>query len=325
MMKVDKTCLKNCVLISGTDHSLSQKIADHLGLELANRTSDTFSDGEVHVQILDDIRGKDVFIIQSTNPPIDQHLFPVLLLTDAARRGFAKSINLVIPYFGYARQDRMAEPNTPISSKVIADILHSVAVNHVITIDLHSAQTQGFFDMTIENITLEKQFADYIEKNYEKNSFAIASPDAGGVKRARKIADLVHCNDVIIIDKNRYVKNKSKVMNIIGDPKGKNIIIIDDMIDTAGTICHAADALAEAGAVEVYASCTHPVLSGPAMENIQKSAIKKLVVLDTIYLPEERLIDKIEQISIAHLLGDAIVRIHEKRPLSPLFSIEKKI
>jgi len=226
MMKVDKTCLKNCVLISGTDHSLSQKIADHLGLELANRTSDTFSDGEVHVQILDDIRGKDVFIIQSTNPPIDQHLFPVLLLADAARRGFAKSINLVIPYFGYARQDRMAEPNTPISSKVIADILHSVAVNHVITIDLHSAQTQGFFDMTIENITLEKQFADYIEKNYEKNSFAIASPDAGGVKRARKIADLVHCNDVIIIDKNRYVKNKSKVMNIIGDPKGKNIIII---------------------------------------------------------------------------------------------------
>ena len=243
MMKVDKSCLKNCILISGTDQILSQKIADNLGLKLANRTSDTFSDGEVHVQILDDIRGKDVFIIQSTNPPIDQHLFPVLLLADAARRGFAKSINLVIPYFGYARQDRMAEPNTPISSKVIADILHSVAVNHVITIDLHSAQTQGFFDMTIENITLEKQFAAYIEKHYKKDSFAIASPDAGGVKRARKIADLVHCNDVIIIDKNRYVKNKSKVMNIIGDPKDKNIIIIDDMIDTAGTICHAAAAL----------------------------------------------------------------------------------
>ena len=178
-MKVDKSCLKNCILISGTDQILSQKIADNLGLKLANRTSDTFSDGEVHVQILDDIRGKDVFIIQSTNPPIDQHLFPVLLLADAARRGFAKSINLVIPYFGYARQDRMAEPNTPISSKVIADILHSVAVNHVITIDLHSAQTQGFFDMTIENITLEKNFADYIEKHYKKDSFAIASPDAG--------------------------------------------------------------------------------------------------------------------------------------------------
>ncbi len=251
MKKVIQNCLKNCVLISGTDENLSQKIADHLGLKLAKRTSDTFSDGEVHVQILDDIRGKDVFIIQSTNPPIDQHLFPVLLLADAARRGFAKSINLVIPYFGYARQDRMAEPNTPISSKVIADILHSVSINHIITIDLHSAQTQGFFDMTIENITLEKQFADYISQHFKANSFAIASPDAGGVKRARKIADLVHCNDVIIIDKNRYVKNKSKVMNIIGDPKDKNIIIVDDMIDTAGTICHAATALKEHGAKHV--------------------------------------------------------------------------
>ena len=219
MNKTAKDCLKNCVLISGTDQELSQKIADHLGLKLTNRISDTFSDGEVHVQILEDIRGKDVFIIQSTNPPLDQHLFPVLLLADAARRGFAKSINLVIPYFGYARQDRMAEPNTPISSKVIADILYSVSINHIITVDLHSAQTQGFFDMTIENITLEGQFAEYIEKNFKKDSFAIASPDAGGVKRARKIADLVHCDDVIIIDKNRYKKNKSKVMNIIGNPK----------------------------------------------------------------------------------------------------------
>ena len=166
MNKTAKDCLKNCVLISGTDQELSQKIADHLGLKLTNRISDTFSDGEVHVQILEDIRGKDVFIIQSTNPPLDQHLFPVLLLADAARRGFAKSINLVIPYFGYARQDRMAEPNTPISSKVIADILYSVSINHIITVDLHSAQTQGFFDMTIENITLEGQFAEYIEKNF---------------------------------------------------------------------------------------------------------------------------------------------------------------
>ena len=307
MMKVDKTCLKNCVLISGTDHSLSQKIADHLGLELANRTSDTFSDGEVHVQILDDIRGKDVFIIQSTNPPIDQHLFPVLLLADAARRGFAKSINLVIPYFGYARQDRMAEPNTPISSKVIADILHSVAVNHVITIDLHSAQTQGFFDMTIENITLEKQFADYIEKNYEKNSFAIASPDAGGVKSASKIDDLVHCNDVIIIDKNRYVKNKSKVMNIIGDPKGKNIIIIDDMIDTAGTICHAATSLKEKGAKQVSVMATHPVFSGSAYENLGKEDIDKIVVTNTLPIKSE--LTKVDTIDVSEILAENIYQI----------------
>ena len=307
MMKVDKSCLKNCILISGTDQILSQKIADNLGLKLANRTSDTFSDGEVHVQILDDIRGKDVFIIQSTNPPIDQHLFPVLLLADAARRGFAKSINLVIPYFGYARQDRMAEPNTPISSKVIADILHSVAVNHVITIDLHSAQTQGFFDMTIENITLEKQFAAYIEKHYKKDSFAIASPDAGGVKRVRKIADLVHCNDVIIIDKNRYVKNKSKVMNIIGDPKDKNIIIIDDMIDTAGTICHAAAALKEKGANHVSVMATHPVFSGNAYENLSKEDIDKIIVTNTLTVKPE--LTKVDFIDISEILAENIYQI----------------
>ena len=307
MNKTAKDCLKNCVLISGTDQELSQKIADHLGLKLTNRISDTFSDGEVHVQILEDIRGKDVFIIQSTNPPLDQHLFPVLLLADAARRGFAKSINLVIPYFGYARQDRMAEPNTPISSKVIADILYSVSINHIITVDLHSAQTQGFFDMTIENITLEGQFAEYIEKNFKKDSFAIASPDAGGVKRARKIADLVHCDDVIIIDKNRYKKNKSKVMNIIGNPKDKNIIIIDDMIDTAGTICHAATALKQGGAKYVSVMATHPVFSGNAYNNLANQDIDQIVVTNTLTLKSE--LKKIDVIDITKILAKKIYQI----------------
>ena len=307
MKKVIQNCLKNCVLISGTDENLSQKIADHLGLKLSKRTSDTFSDGEVHVQILDDIRGKDIFIIQSTNPPLDQHLFPVLLLADAARRGFAKSINLVIPYFGYARQDRMAEPNTPISSKVIADILHSVSINHIITIDLHSAQTQGFFDMTIENITLEKQFADYISNHFKNDSFAIASPDAGGVKRARKIADLVHCNDVIIIDKNRYVKNKSKVMNIIGDPKDKNIIIVDDMIDTAGTICHAATALKEHGAKHVSVMATHPVFSGHAYENLASEDIDRVIVTNTLGIKPE--FSKVDIIDVSEILAENIYQI----------------
>ncbi len=307
MNKIAKDCLKNCVLISGTDQELSQKIAGHLGLKLTNRISDTFSDGEVHVQILEDIRGKDVFIIQSTNPPLDQHLFPVLLLADAARRGFAKSINLVIPYFGYARQDRMAEPNTPISSKVIADILYSVSINHIITVDLHSAQTQGFFDMTIENITLEEQFAEYIEKNFKKDSFAIASPDAGGVKRARKIADLVHCDDVIIIDKNRYKKNKSKVMNIIGNPKDKNIIIIDDMIDTAGTICHAATALKQGGAKYVSVMATHPVFSGNAYDNLANQDIDQIVVTNTLTLKSE--LKKIDVIDITKILAKKIYQI----------------
>ena len=307
MKKVVKDCLKNCILISGTDQELSQKIADHLGLKLANRISDTFSDGEVHVQILDDVRGKDVFIIQSTNSPLDQHLFPVLLLADAARRGFAKSINLVIPYFGYARQDRMAEPNTPISSKVIADIFYSVSVNHIITIDLHSAQTQGFFDMTIENITLEEQFAAYINSHFKANSFAIASPDAGGVKRARKIADLVQCSDVIIIDKNRYVKNKSKVMNIIGDPKGKDVIIVDDMIDTAGTICHAATALKEHGANHVSVMATHPVLSGHAYENLASEDIDQVVVSNTLAIRSD--FKKANIIDVSEILAENIYQI----------------
>ena len=307
MDKIAKDYLKNCVLISGTNQGLSQKIADHLGLKLTNRISDTFSDGEVHVQILEDIRGKDVFIIQSTNSPLDQHLLPVLLLADAARRGFAKSINLVIPYFGYARQDRMAEPNTPISSKVIANVLYSVSINHIITVDLHSAQTQGFFDMTIENITLEQQFAEYIKKHFKKNSFAIASPDAGGVKRARKIADLVDCSDVIIIDKNRYVKNKSKVMNVIGDPKEKDIIIVDDMIDTAGTICHAAKALKEKGANQVSVMATHPVFSGSAYENLNKEDIDKIIITNTLELKSE--LKKVDTIDISGILAENICQI----------------
>ena len=195
------------------------------------------------------------------------------------------------------------------------------------TIDLHAAQIQGFFDIPVDHLMGAPLIADYFERRGMVGSdYVVVSPDHGGVTRARKLAEFLKTS-IAIIDKRRSVDkmNTSEVMNIIGKVEGKTCILIDDMIDTAGTICHAADALAEAGAVEVYASCTHPVLSGPAMDNIQKSAIKKLVVLDTIYLPEERLIDKIEQISIAHLLGDAIVRIHEKRPLSPLFSIEKKI
>ena len=228
-------------------------------------------------------------------------------MVDACKRASANTVTVVMPYFGYARQDRMAEPNTPISSKVIADILHSVAVNHVITIDLHSAQTQGFFDMTIENITLEKQFADYIEKHYKKDSFAIASPDAGGVKRARKIADLVHCNDVIIIDKNRYVKNKSKVMNIIGDPKDKNIIIIDDMIDTAGTICHAAAALKEKGANHVSVMATHPVFSGNAYENLSKEDIDIIIVTNTLTVKPE--LTKVDFIDISEILAENIYQI----------------
>ena len=205
-------------------------------------------------------------------------------------------------------------------------MLEIAGVDRMLTIDLHAAQIQGFFDIPVDHLMGAPLIADYFERrNMTGGDYVVVSPDHGGVSRARKLAEFLK-TPIAIIDKRRSVDkmNSSEVMNIIGKVEGKTCILIDDMIDTAGTICHAADALAEAGAVEVYASCTHPVLSGPAMDNIQKSAIKKLVVLDTIYLPQERLIDKIDQISIAHLLGEAIVRIHEKRPLSPLFEIGKK-
>ena len=204
-------------------------------------------------------------------------------------------------------------------------MITQAGADRVLTLDLHAAQIQGFFDIPVDHLLGAPLLANhFLENNFKDKDIVVVSPDHGGVTRARKMAEFLHA-PIAIVDKRRPKANVAEVMNIIGEVKGKVAVLIDDMIDTAGTICHAADALAEAGAVEVYASCTHPVLSGPAMDNIQKSAIKKLVVLDTIYLPEERLIDKIEQISIAHLLGDAIIRIHEKRPLSPLFSIEKKI
>ena len=289
-----------------SNKELAERVAQEIGIELGKSSVRQFSDGEIQVNIEESIRGKHVFILQSTSSPVNDNLLEILIMVDALKRASAESVNVVMPYYGYARQDRKARAREPITSKLVANMLEVAGVDRLLTIDLHAAQIQGFFDIPVDHL--------------------MVSPDHGGVTRARKLAEFLKTS-IAIIDKRRSVDkmNTSEVMNIIGKVEGKTCILIDDMIDTAGTICHAADALAEAGAVEVYASCTHPVLSGPAMDNIQKSAIKKLVVLDTIYLPEERLIDKIEQISIAHLLGDAIVRIHEKRPLSPLFSIEKKI
>ena len=269
------------------------------------------------------VRGKDVFIVQSTSNPVTENLMEILVLADALKRASAKEITAIIPYFGYARQDRKAKPRQPITSKLVADLLTVAGVTRVVTVDLHAAQIQGFFDIPVDHLMGAPLIADYFDRHgLVGDDVVIVSPDHGGVTRARKLAQFLQ-TPIAIIDKRRSVTkmNTSEVMNIIGNVKGKKCILIDDMIDTAGTICHAADALAEAGATAVYASCTHPVLSGPALENIEKSAIQKLVVLDTIYLPEERLIDKIEQISIAELIAEAITRIHEKRPLSPLFEM----
>ena len=307
-----------------SNQELAAKVADKMGIELGKSSVREFSDGEIQVNIEESIRGHHVFILQSTSSPVNDNLMEILIMVDALKRASAETISVVMPYYGYARQDRKARSREPITSKLVANMLEVAGVDRLLTVDLHASQIQGFFDIPVDHLMGAPLIADYFDRAGLTGDDVVA-PDHGGVTRARKLAQCLK-TPIAIIDKRRSVDkmNTSEVMNIIGNVEGKTCILIDDMIDTAGTICHAADALAEAGATHVYASCTHPVLSGPALDNIQKSAIEKLVVLDTIYLPEERLIDKIEQISIADLISEAIIRIHEKRPLSPLFEMGHK-
>lgn len=307
-----------------SNQELAEKVADSMGIELGKSTVRQFSDGEIQVNIEESIRGHHVFILQSTSSPVNDNLMEILIMVDALKRASAESISVVMPYYGYARQDRKARSREPITSKLVANMLQVAGVDRLLTVDLHASQIQGFFDIPVDHLMGAPLIADYFVRRgmVGDEDYVVVSPDHGGVTRARKLAQFLKTS-IAIIDKRRSVDkmNTSEVMNIIGNVEGKTCILIDDMIDTAGTIAHAADALADAGATAVYASCTHPVLSGPALDNIQNSAIEKLVVLDTIYLPEERLIDKIEQISIAELIAEAIIRIHEKRPLSPLFEL----
>lgn len=306
-----------------SNSGLAEKAADIIGIPLGKSSVRRFSDGETQVNIEESIRGHHVFILQSTSSPVNDNLMEILIMVDALKRASAETVNVVMPYYGYARQDRKARSREPITSKLVANMLEIAGVDRLLTVDLHAAQIQGFFDIPVDHLMGAPLIAEhFIRRDMVGDDYVVVSPDHGGVPRARKLAQFLQ-TPLAIIDKRRSVDkmNTSEVMNIIGNVAGKTCILIDDMIDTAGTICHAADALRDAGAVSVYASCTHPVLSGPAMDNIERSAIEKLVVLDTIYLPKERLIDKIEQISIADLIAEAIIRIHEKRPLSPLFAL----
>lgn len=308
-----------------SNKELAERVASSMGIQMGKSTVRQFSDGEIQVNIEESIRGHHVFILQSTSSPVNDNLMEILIMVDALKRASAEKVSVVMPYYGYARQDRKARSREPITSKLVANMLEVAGVDRLLTVDLHAAQIQGFFDIPVDHLMGAPLIAEYFDRHdLVGDDVVVVSPDHGGVTRARKLAQFLQ-TPIAIIDKRRSVDkiNTSEVMNIIGNVAGKKCILIDDMIDTAGTICHAADALAEAGATEVYASCTHPVLSGPAMDNIEKSAIKKLIVLDTIAISEERLIDKIEMISIADLIADAIIRIHEKRPLSPLFEIEK--
>ncbi|MDR0762100.1 MAG: ribose-phosphate pyrophosphokinase [Campylobacteraceae bacterium] len=293
----------------------AKQVAKNLSLPLSDAQVHTFSDGEISVQISESVRGKDIFIIQSTCSPANNNLMELLILTDALRRSSANSITAVIPYFGYARQDRKAAPRVPITAKLIANMLQAAGINRVVTIDLHAGQIQGFFDIPVDNLYGSVVFYSYVLNKNFKN-LVVASPDIGGVARARAFAKKLNV-DMVIVDKRREKANESEVMNIIGEVEGKNIILVDDMIDTAGTIVKAAAALKQKGAISVMACCTHAVLSGAAYEKLKSDSLDELVVTDTIPLKEEN--SKIKVLSVAPLFAEVIRRVYHNESVNGLF------
>jgi ribose-phosphate pyrophosphokinase len=307
-------------LISGTANpELAQKISEYLATPLVQTKITRFSDGEIFVEIKENVRGADVFIIQPTCPPVNENLVELLIMVDAARRASARRITAVIPYYGYARQDRKTAPRTPITAKLVANVIVVAGARRVLTMDLHAGQIQGFFDIPVDHLYAMPVFLEYLKDKFRGEEIVIVSPDAGGVERAREYAKRLNAT-MAIVDKRRPKPNESEVMNIIGDVKDKIAVIIDDMIDTAGTICKAASVIMDRGAKEVYAVATHPVLSGPAVERLAQSPIKEVVVSDTIPLREEaQRLDKIKVLTVSKLLGEAIRRIHTDDSISSLF------
>ena len=312
---------KNIKVFTGNSHpELANEIAKILGVPMGASKVSTFSDGEIPVDINETVRGADVFIVQSTCSPVNNNLMELLIMIDAFKRASAGRINAVIPYYGYARQDRKAKSRDPITAKLVADLLTAAGADRVLTMDLHASQIQGYFNIPVDHLMgapiLSKHF---VEKGLaDQDDVVVVSPDLGSVTRARKFADRLHA-PIAIIDKRRPKANVSEIMNIIGEVEGKRCILIDDMIDTAGTIANAANALKDLGATAVYACCTHGVLSGPAFERINNSAIEELVMLNTINLPENVETDKITSLSVAPIFAEAIKRIYDDEPISKLF------
>ena len=303
-------------LISGSANpKFAKKVASTLGKELSAIEVNKFSDGEINVIIPESVRGQDVFIIQPTCSPANDNLMELLIIVDALKRSSAGIINAVIPYFGYARQDKKAAPRVPISAKLVADMLETAGVQRVITIDLHASQIQGFFNIPVDHLVGASLFVEYIKSKNLKNPI-IASPDVGGVARARGYAEKLGY-DLVIVDKKREKANVSEVMNIIGDVVGKDVIILDDMVDTAGTLTHAADALKSKGATSVMACCTHGVLSGPAFNRIEKSSLDELVITDTIPLEESH--DKITVLTASEITAKTINRIYTNESIQSIF------
>ena len=307
------------ILAGNSSKELAQKIADYIGVPMAKCEVGTFSDGEISVNISETVRGCDVFVIQSTNSPVNDNLMELLIMIDALKRASAGRITAVIPYYGYARQDRKAKARDPITAKLVANLITAAGADRVLTMDLHAAQIQGYFDIPLDHLQGGAILADYFNsKNIE--DLVVVSPDLGSVTRSRKFANQLDGDvPLAIIDKRRPKANVSEVMNLIGDVEGRNIIMLDDMIDTAGTITNAANALKKFGAKDIYACCTHAVLSGPAIERIKESSITKLIVLDTIKLPEEKKLDNIEVLTVADLFADAIKKIFNNESVSVLF------
>lgn len=304
-----------------SNKEVAQGIAGCLGLPLGKSDCSTFSDGEISVSLHESVRGSDCFIVQSTCSPVNDNLMELLIMIDAMKRSSASSVTAVIPYFGYARQDRKAKARDPISAKLCADIIQTAGADRLLTMDLHAPQIQGFFRIPVDHLIGAPTLANYMKKKINGNidEYVVVSPDLGSVTRARNFAAKIGC-PIAIVDKRRQRANVSEVMNIIGEVKGKKVILVDDMIDTAGTLCNAANAIVEkGGATDVFACASHGVLSGPAIDRIKDSAIKELVLLNTVPIPDEKMLDKFTILDVAPIFSEAIDRIYENKPMSPMF------
>lgn len=312
--------MKNKITVFSLSSSkkLAQDIASILGTKVGDCKVHHFADGEILCEIGESVRGKDVFIVQSTSNPVTENLMEILVLTDALKRASAREITAVIPYFGYARQDRKAKPRQPITSKLVADLLTTAGVNRVVTVDLHAAQIQGFFDIPVDEMQALPLLIKYFRKK-KIQDLCVVSPDHGGATRARKMSEAFDC-PIAIIDKRRPKPNVAEVMGIIGNVEGKNCILIDDMIDTAGTITAGVDMLKQKGAKDVYIACTHGVLSGPAIERLSTCAAKEVVITNTIEIPQEKKFDKLVSVSVAGLLAHTIENIENDLPVSDVFT-----
>jgi len=310
----------NLLIFSGNSNKkLALDICKFLKVKLAEASIDTFSDGEIRVKISENVRGHDVFVVQSTSCPSNDNLMELLIMIDALKRASAQRITAVLPYFGYARQDRKDQPRVPITAKLVANLLTVAGADRVLTIDLHAGQIQGFFDIPLDHLFAFTIMTEYIKKLKLDPKLVIVSPDVGGIKTARAYAKRLNC-DLAIVDKRRVDDKVAEAMHIMGEVKGKNAVIVDDMVATAGSLVEAAAAIKKAGALSVYAAITHPVLCGPALERLKKSALKQLIITDTIQVGKEKSLPIMKVLSVATVLGEAIKRIHCEESISVLFS-----